>query len=146
MAEYGAGLDDRRQAVVLNKTDLLTNPPALDNDDDRIAGVFAVSAATGAGIEEFKRRLFELCPPASPPAADPDALADFLVYRPQPQVPAFRILRTDRGFRVHGRPPSDKELTNAQKFLEDYGRKQTRRSAWAALCQALFASAEFAHR
>jgi GTP-binding protein len=113
LAEYGAGLDQRRQAVVLNKTDLLPEPPALHLDDDRIAGVFAVSAATGAGIEEFKRRLFELCPPAQPPATDPDALADFLVYRPQPHAPAFRILRTDRGFRVHGRPPSDEDLEAA---------------------------------
>jgi GTPase len=113
LAEYGAGLDDRRQAVVLNKTDLLAETPVLAVEDNRIAGVFAVSAATGAGIEDFKRKLFELCPPAPPPEADPDGLADFLVYRPQPQAPAFRILRTDRGFRVHGRPPSEEKLEAA---------------------------------
>jgi GTPase len=113
LAEYGAGLDDRRQAVVLNKTDLLAETPVLAVEDNRIAGVFAVSAATGAGIEDFKRKLFELCPPAPPPEADPDGLADFLVYRPQPQAPAFRILRTDRGFRVHGRPPSEEQLEAA---------------------------------
>jgi hypothetical protein len=44
------------------------------------------------------------------------------------------------------RPPTAKELKNAQKFIEDYGRKQSRRSTWTALCQALFASAEFAYR
>ncbi len=113
LAEYGAGLDERRQAVVLNKTDLLAETPVLAVEDNRIAGVFAVSAATGAGIEDFKRKLFELCPPAPPPEADPDGLADFLVYRPQPQAPAFRILRTDRGFRVHGRPPSEEKLKAA---------------------------------
>jgi hypothetical protein len=113
LAEYGAGLDERRQAVVLNKTDLLAETPVLAVEDNRIAGVFAVSAATGAGIEDFKRKLFELCPPAPPPEADPDGLADFLVYRPQPQAPAFRILRTDRGFRVHGRPPSEEKLEAA---------------------------------
>jgi GTP-binding protein len=113
LAEYGAGLDERRQAVVLNKTDLLAETPVLAVEDNRIAGVFAVSAATGAGIEDFKRKLFELCPPAPPPEADPDGLADFLVYRPQPQAPAFRILRTDRGFRVHGRPPSEEQLEAA---------------------------------
>jgi GTPase len=113
LAEYGAGLDERRQAVVLNKTDLLVETPVLAVEDNRIAGVFAVSAATGAGIEDFKRKLFELCPPAPPPEADPDGLADFLVYRPQPQAPAFRILRTDRGFRVHGRPPSEEKLEAA---------------------------------
>jgi len=113
LAEYGAGLDERRQAVVLNKIDLVPEPPALLLENGRIAGVFAVSAATGVGVEEFKRRLFELCPPAPTPEADPDALADFLVYRPQPRAPAFRILRTDRGFRVYGRPPSDEELEAA---------------------------------
>src|SRR5262245_46213861 len=113
LSEYGAGLDERRQAVVLNKIDLLPEIPVLTIDDDRIAAIFAVSAATGAGVEEFRRRLFELCPPTPTPEADPDALADFLVYRPQPRAPAFRILRTDRGFRVHGRPPSDDELEAA---------------------------------
>ncbi|MGE5273744.1 MAG: GTPase ObgE [Verrucomicrobiota bacterium] len=113
LAAYGAGLDERRQAVVLNKTDLLLEPPALEVHDDRISGVFAVSAATGAGIEGLKRRLFELCPPAPPPEVDPEALADFLVYRPQPHVPPFRILRTDRGFRVRGHPPSSEELEAA---------------------------------
>jgi len=52
-----------------------------------------------------------------------------------------------RAYRLcYSRPPSDKELKNAQKFLEDYGRKQSRRSTWAALCQAMFAGAEFSHR
>jgi hypothetical protein len=46
----------------------------------------------------------------------------------------------------YARPPSDKELKTAQKFIADYGRKQSRRATWMALCQALFASAEFAHR
>ncbi|HKM55802.1 MAG TPA: DUF1553 domain-containing protein, partial [Isosphaeraceae bacterium] len=46
----------------------------------------------------------------------------------------------------YSRPPSEKELKNAQKFIEDYGKKQARRSTWSALCQALFASAEFSHR
>jgi hypothetical protein len=46
----------------------------------------------------------------------------------------------------YSRPPSEKELKNAEKFLEDYGKKQARRSTWTALCQALFASAEFSHR
>jgi GTPase len=113
LAEYGAGLDERRQAIVLNKTDLLPSPPRLALDDERIVGVFPLSAATGEGIEDFKRKLFELCPPAPPREVDPEALADFLVYRPQPRAPAFRILRTDRGFRVHGRLPSTEELEAA---------------------------------
>jgi hypothetical protein len=75
---------------------------------------FAVSCATGEGIEEFKRALFELCPAeARKPAAD-ESLPDFLEYRPRPRRgPAFRILRTDRGFRVVGTPPPAAELEEA---------------------------------
>jgi GTPase len=113
LAAYGAGLDERNQAVVLNKVDLLRSAPSLRVDDDRIVAVFALSAATGAGVEELERRLFELCPPVPPPEVDPEGLADFLVYRPQPRAPTFRILRTDRGFRVQGRPPSSEELEAA---------------------------------
>ena len=38
------------------------------------------------------------------PSADPEGLADFLVYRPQPRARRYRIFRTDRGFRVTGTP------------------------------------------
>jgi GTP-binding protein len=113
LAEYGAGLDRQRQVIALNKVDLLPEAPELGIEDERIVAVFVVSAATGAGIDDFRRKLFELCPPEPAPEADPEALADFLVYRPQPRAPAFRILRTDRGFRVQGRPPSSEELEAA---------------------------------
>ena len=113
LAEYGAGLDRQRQVIVLNKVDLLPEAPELGMEDERIVAVFAVSAATGAGIDDFRRKLFELCPPEPAPEVDPEALADFLVYRPQPRAPTFRILRTDRGFRVQGRPPSSEELEAA---------------------------------
>ena len=46
----------------------------------------------------------------------------------------------------YSRSPSEQELRNARKFIEDYGSNQSRRSTWGALCQALFASAEFSHR
>jgi GTP-binding protein len=108
---YGAELDRRPQAVVLNKIDLLPEPPALELEDERVVGVFAVSCATGAGIEEFRRRLFELCPAPEPqPAPEEGDLADFLVYRPQPRGRRYRIFRTDRGFRVTGEPPSEEDL------------------------------------
>ncbi|HEY6151861.1 MAG TPA: GTPase ObgE [Gaiellaceae bacterium] len=109
---YGAGLAERPQVIVLNKVDLLPSTPALDVDDERIVGVFETSAATGAGIDRFRRSLFELIPPAEAPAET--SLPDFLVYRPQPDPRrAFRIFRTDRGFRVVGRPPGEEELERA---------------------------------
>ena len=107
---YGAGLEARPQAVVLNKIDLLREPPAFDVAGERVVRVFALSCATGAGVDEFRRALFELCFPAEPEsAADEDGLVDFLVYRPRPQGRRFRILRTDRGFRVAGDAPEDEE-------------------------------------
>jgi GTP-binding protein len=114
LEEYGAGLAERPQVVVLNKLDLLPEPPGFETEDPRVVRVFALSAATGAGVERFRRSLFELCPPAGAPQADESGLPQFLVYRPKiDQRRRFRILRTDRGFRVHGSPGSDEELERA---------------------------------
>jgi GTP-binding protein len=119
---YGAGLAKRPQVVVLNKIDLLSEAPRLELDDSRVLRVFALSCATGEGIEGFRRALFELCPPAPAPGDDGAGLAAFLVYRPQPDPRrAFRILRTDRGFRVVGRPPGEEELDRA---LREAGAKR----------------------
>jgi hypothetical protein len=55
--------------------------------------------------------------------------------------------RLTRAYQLcYSRPPAEKELKKAQQFLEEYGKKQTRRQTWVALCQALFASAEFSQR
>jgi GTPase len=109
LAAYGAGLERRPQAIVLNKIDLRTDAPAFDLDDERIVRVFRVSCATGAGIDELKRALFELCPPQPAPSVPGDGLVDFLVYRPRPGGRRFRVLRTDRGFRIAGDVPGDEE-------------------------------------
>ena len=106
---YGAGLDTRPQVIVLNKIDLRPDLPTFDVRDNRIVRVFQVSCATGAGIDELKRALFELCPAQAPAAVPEDGLVDFLVYRPRPGGRRFRILRTDRGFRIHGQVPTDEE-------------------------------------
>src|SRR5213078_4359970 len=109
LAAYGAGLENRPQAIVLNKIDLRPDPPSFDVGDERIVRVFRVSCATGAGIDELKRTLFELCPPQAPAAVPEDGLVDFLVYRPRPDGRRFRVLRTDRGFRIAGTAPADEE-------------------------------------
>jgi GTP-binding protein len=114
LAEYGAGLDELPQIVVLNKIDLLPDPPAFEVDDERVLRVYPVSCATGAGIEELKRGLFELCPAAPAAVAEEGGLVDFLVYRPRPRRErTYRIFRTDRGFRVEGTPPAEAELEEA---------------------------------
>ena len=114
LAAYGAGLDERRQLVVLNKLDLLESTPSLDVRDERVVRVVATSCATGEGIEELTRSLFELCPVEAPEPVREDALPEFLEYRPRPRRgPTFRILRTDRGYRVVGTPPPAAELEEA---------------------------------
>jgi GTP-binding protein len=113
LAEYGAGLETRPQVVVLNKIDLLPEPSPFEIEDERILRVFLVSCATGAGIEEFRRALFELVPEPEELSSEADGLADFLVYRPVPRARPFKILRTDRGFRVTGRVPEGEELEEA---------------------------------
>jgi GTP-binding protein len=116
LAAYGAGLETRPQAIVLNKTDLRADPPSFDVEDERIVRVFRVSCATGAGIDELKRALFELCPPQAPSLPSEDGLVDFLVYRPRPGGRRFRVLRTDRGFRIAGdAAPEEEELNAALK-------------------------------
>jgi GTP-binding protein len=113
LAAYGAGLDERSQVVILNKTDLSPEPPVFEIEDERIVRVFRVSAATGAGIDALKLALFELVPPDEiVPVApgDDEELVDFLVYRPQPARRAYRVFRTERGFRITGRAPAPQEL------------------------------------
>ncbi len=118
LCAYGAGLAERPQIVVLNKVDLVSEPPELRLADPRILATVAVSAVTGAGIPELARALFELIPEPAPGAvtAAPE-LADFLVYRPRPpRRRTFRVFRTDRGFLVTGRDvgaASEEEIEEA---------------------------------
>jgi GTP-binding protein len=107
LAAYGAGLDERSQVVVLNKIDLRPEPPAFGIEDERIVRVFRVSAATGAGIDALRLALFELVPQEAlpQPLSDEQELVDYLVYRPRPARRAFRVFRTENGFRVTGRAP-----------------------------------------
>jgi GTPase len=113
---YGAGLDERPQIVVLNKADLSPEPASFTVADERILAVHRVSCATGAGIPELVRALFALCPSAPEPEEAVAELPEFLDYRPTPpERRAFRVLRTDRGFRVVGETPAGDELEEALK-------------------------------
>src|SRR5581483_5318139 len=114
LVAYGAGLEQRPQIVVLNKIDLEPHP-TFGIVDDRIVGVFELSAATREGVPEFTRGLFALVPDgARPPGAeDHDRLVDYLVYRPEPKPHPWSLLRTERGFRVVGTPPDADALERA---------------------------------
>ena len=114
LAAYGAGLDERPQLVVLNKSDLLPEPAPFSVDDERILAVHRISCATGAGIDELVASLFEHCPPAEPEPEVAPELPDFLDYRPTPRVRRrFRVLWTGSGFRVVGTVPDGAELEEA---------------------------------
>src|SRR5690349_8445149 len=111
LAAYGAGLDQRPQIVVLNKIDLRPETPSFGIEDDRILRVLWISAATGAGLDELRNARFELVPQKEEaPEEAADEMVDFLVYRPRPSRRAFRVYRTERGFRVTGTPPAEAEL------------------------------------
>jgi GTP-binding protein len=111
LVAYGAGLEERPQIVVLNKIDLVPDPP-FTVDDERIVSVFRLSCATGEGLDVFRRGLFALVPDEMREASV-DELPDFLVYRPEPKARPWSLFRTERGFRVVGTPPPDDELERA---------------------------------
>jgi GTPase len=119
LGAYGMGLDERPQIVVLNKIDIAPDPE-WTIDDPRVIAVFRLSCATGEGLDDFRKRLFTLVPPAEPDPRSADELADFLVYRPEPKARGWRLLRTEGGFRVLGTPPSEEEL---ERFLRAAGAK-----------------------
>jgi len=112
LGQYGAGLDALPEIVVLNKADLVVERPPVSFEN--AVATFMVSCATGQGIDDFRRALFELCSVEPRTPATDDSLPEFLEYRPRPRRrPPFRILRTDRGFRVVGTPPPTDELEDA---------------------------------
>ena len=116
LAAYGAGLGERPQLVVLNKSDLHPEPAPFSVEDERIVAVHRVSCATGAGIDELKSLLFRLCPPQGVQELAPvdEALPAFLEYRPKPpERRRFKVLRTGQGFRVVGTAPEGEELDEA---------------------------------
>ena len=79
--------------------------------------MIALSCATGEGVDELMRALFQLCPTRLESEKDEleaQGLVDFLVYRPRSRRRhPFRIYRTDRGFRVVGEVPEEEELAEA---------------------------------
>lgn len=114
LTAYGAGLDERPQLIVLNKSDLLPEQAPFTVEDERIVAVHRISCATGAGIDALQSALFALCPEAQEPVSVIEELPEFLDYRPRPpERRGFRVLRTDRGFRVVGDPPDGDELEEA---------------------------------
>ena len=127
LAAYGAGLDERLQLVVLNKIDLLVEAPGLSVDDPRLVGRGRDVVCDRGGIDELRNALFEHCPPKPSPPQPEETVPEFLEYTPRARHgPRFRILRTDRGYRVVGTPPPAEELEDALRVSGSSGETRSR--------------------
>jgi GTP-binding protein len=115
LAAHGAGLERLPELVALSKRDLL---PAEDVEaavaewaerlGDRVLGVLAVSAATGEGLDELRRRVLAELPGLQPVTATvPGELAsefevEHRVYRPAGEGGYWVEREEDGAYRVAG--------------------------------------------
>ena len=111
---YGAGLESRSQAIVLNKIDLLPEPPEFDVHDDRI-----VSACSGSRARRVRASRSSAARCSSSvrrrlrrPCRRTDSSTSSSTGRGRAAA-ATAILRTDRGFRIAGEAPTDEDELEA---------------------------------
>jgi GTPase len=134
LAAYGAGLEILPELVVLSKRDLIPDheaDAAVAEWSDRLGGdsvgVFAVSSATGAGLDALRRAIFEAVPAeeaeVSAPA-EPEFEAEHITYRPAGDQ-GFDVRQVEEGvFEVAGRgiemlvARHDTENAEALAYLE----------------------------
>jgi len=142
LGAHGAGLEELPELVVLSKRDLLPDDEverAVEEWRERLGGavleVLAVSAATGAGIEELGRAILAAVPTGAAasvrPTAAPEFEAEHRTYRPT-GVGGFVVERLDGGvFRVEGRgiemlvgrhdPSNEEALAYLERRLREIG-------------------------
>jgi GTP-binding protein len=112
---YGGGLAQLPELVALSKCDLVPDADAAraraewrERLGARVAGVLAVSAVTGAGIDQLRRAIFARAlaaeEPSGPPVAtQPEFELEHRVYRPA-GAQGYRVVQLEDGvFRVEGR-------------------------------------------
>ncbi len=115
LAAHGAGLERLPELVVLSKRDLVPREEAEEavaawrrSHPDGPAPL-AISAATGAGIDELRRALLAIVADAGEgsgapvAAADPDFEAEHRVYRPRGSEGFEVVALEDGAFEVQGR-------------------------------------------
>ena len=91
------------QVVVLNKIDLLREPPTFDVDGPADPRALRALGRDRRGHRGVQARALRARAAAAEAGARRVGAVDFLVYRPRPRRErGYRILRTDRGFRVDG--------------------------------------------
>lgn len=109
LAGYGAGLDALPEVIALSKVDLLPRERAealvsewRERHTDAVA-VLGISAATGDGLGELVRAIFEASPEEAAAARREDFDAEHRVYRPG-EAEGFEVIAEGDGrFRVSGR-------------------------------------------
>ncbi len=119
LAAHGAGLELLPELIALSKRDLVPSEEAEaavaewgQRLGDGSLGVIAISAATGEGLDELRRRILADLPEAIPAAAGAGATAgapeaefevEHRVYRPAGEGGYWIEREDDGGFRVMGR-------------------------------------------
>jgi GTP-binding protein len=117
LRSYGAGLEVLPEVIVLSKSDLLPEEELSRTVSgwkarigDRAVDVIGVSAATGAGLGELRRRILAEVAAAEPAGqggpdepGHPEFEVEHRVYRPAGEG-GYRVMREEDGaFRVAGR-------------------------------------------
>jgi GTP-binding protein len=122
LAAYGAGLTDLPELIALSKRDLVPDEAAAaagaewkERLGDRVVDVLAVSAMSGAGIDDLRRAIFAAVDVEALPDAtlaglqrsrrdgEPEFEAEHRVYTPVGEQ-GFQVVRLGDGvFRVEGR-------------------------------------------
>jgi GTP-binding protein len=136
LAAHSPDLAALPRIVALNKIDLLPEP-----DPSPFSDAVLVSAATGAGLPDLRRRLLQAVPQREPEAPREDDVAEFQVFRPAAGR-AFEVQKIGAGeFRVSGDAVErliqrfDLENEEAQALVE---RRLQRMGVIAALERAGF--------
>ena len=120
LEQYGAGLDELPQIVVLNKIDLVPEPPRFDVDDERVLRVVRALVRDGRGHRRAQARPLRARSPAAPPPVAGRRCARRLPRLPA--APAARARVSDlshrprlprRGDAVRTRPSSKQALRAA---------------------------------
>ena len=113
LASYGAGLERLPELVVVSKRDLLPEAEVYERLEaargwvgEGVADVLAVSAATGAGLDELRSAILAAVPdeePASAPARRSERFeAEHITYRPAARQGYAVEREGDGAYRVHG--------------------------------------------
>ena len=116
LVDYEASLAERPRVIAFNKIDITENRPKFDALSKEIPNAFAISAATGDGIEPLLERIYELVEQArrdeeALPTAE-DEGRDYIYEAP------FEIDPEAEGFRISG-----KKIVRAVQ-MTDFGNEE----------------------